>query len=678
MKQIVFPIVVLFLLMMLNCTRQKATESIDTLDLSNLDTTVVPGESFYQYATGGWQESNPIPDEYARYGSFDKLREENQEQIRLLIQELGEVERPEGSNAQKVADLYDMGMDSTKLNGDGAEPIRQQLEQVAVAEDRNDIIRLTANMQRFASSPFFGFRVGPDNKNSMMNIAHIYQSGIGMGDRDYYLLQDDHSKELRKKYIKLMETQFGNAGFSEADARRAATNSMQIETILAKAHITRELRRQPELNYHKMAVTELNRTVAPFPWEYYFDEVGAKGLDSLNVSQVEPVSVAVTLIQNEPIEALKDYLAWKVINSAASYLSDEFVNADFDFYGRALSGSKELRPRWRRAIDVVNGAMGEAVGQLYVEKHFPPEAKERMLRLVGNLGEALGERIDQLEWMSEETKIKAREKLGTFIVKVGYPDKWKDYSSLEIKKDDSYWQNRVRAAEFTYAEMIDELGKPVDRGKWYMSPQTVNAYYSPSSNEICFPAGILQPPFFYMGGDDALNYGAIGVVIGHEMTHGFDDQGRKYDKDGNLTDWWTEEDARQFEERARVLVDYFNNIVVLDTVRANGTFTLGENIADHGGLQVAYQAFQKTEQARKGEQLDGFTPDQRFFLSYANLWAGNVRDAEILRLTRVDSHSLGRWRVDGALPHISAWYEAFGIQPGDSMYLPEEERASIW
>lgn len=650
---------------------------MDSLELSNMDTTVAPGESFYQYATGGWQKANPIPDEYARYGSFDKLREENQEQIQRLIQQLVEADHPEGSTAQKVGTMYAMGMDSVKLNREGAAPILPQLEAIRGAGDKKEIIRLVAQISRYASNPFFGFRVGADSKNSSMNIAHLYQSGIGMGDRDYYLLQDDHSKELRARYVELMETQFGFAGYGEAEASRAAANAMRVETALAESHVTREMRRKPELNYHKIAVSDLPRAVAPFDWAFYFEQVGATGLDSLNVSQVEPVKAAVGLIASEPLEVLQDYLSWKVIDSAAGYLSDDFVQANFDFYGRALSGSKELRPRWRRSIDAVNGALGEAVGQLYVEKHFPPEAKERMLRLVDNLGEALRERIDQLEWMSDETKAKAQEKMGTFIVKVGYPDEWKDYSSLEIKED-SYWQNRVRAAEFAYAEMIEELGQPVDRTKWFMSPQTVNAYYSPTTNEICFPAGILQPPFFYMNGDDALNYGGIGVVIGHEMTHGFDDQGRKYDKEGNLTDWWTEEDGRRFDERAKVLVDFFDNIVVLDTVHANGTFTLGENIADHGGLQVAFQAFGKTEQAKNGELLEGFTPEQRFFLSYANLWAGNVRDAEILRLTRVDPHSLGRWRVDGALPHINAWYEAFDIQPGDPMYLPEEERASIW
>jgi putative endopeptidase len=677
MKRLLFPITVFFIMTTIGCTEQGKTGMTQGLNISDMDTTVSPGESFYQYATGGWQKANPIPDEYARYGSFDKLREENQHQIQALIQELSGQDYENGTNAQKVGDLYSIGMDSVKLNSDGAEPIRPLLQKIADVVSKEDIIRVSAQLSKVVSNPFFGFSVGPDDKNSSMNIVHIYQSGIGMGDRDYYLLQNEHSQNLRAAYIKLMETQFQNTGYSEADAKKAAANVMKIETELAGAHVTKEMRRLPELNYHKLLVSELDNQVAPFAWNIYFDELGAAGIDSLNVSQIEPVKAAIAIIEREPIEVLKDYLSWKVINSAANYLSDDFVNANFEFYGRTMSGSKELRPRWRRTIDAVNGAMGEAVGQLYVEKYFPAEAKERMLNLVENLKISLGERISQLEWMSDATKEKAQEKLGTFIVKIGYPDKWKDYSSLEIK-DDSYWQNIMRASEFAWEEMMDELGKPVDRTKWYMSPQTVNAYYSPSSNEICFPAGILQPPFFYMDGDDAINYGGIGVVIGHEMTHGFDDQGRKFDKDGNLTDWWTAEDAARFDERANVLVDFFDNIVVLDTVHANGTFTLGENIADHGGLQVAYHAFQKTDQAKKDENIDGFTPAQRFFLSYAGLWAGNVRDAEILRLTQVDPHSLGKWRVDGALPHIEAWYEAFGIDSEDPMYVPAEERASIW
>ena len=512
MKRLLFPITVFFIMTTIGCTEQGKTGMTQGLNISDMDTTVSPGESFYQYATGGWQKANPIPDEYARYGSFDKLREENQHQIQALIQELSGQDYENGTNAQKVGDLYSIGMDSVKLNSDGAEPIRPLLQKIADVVSKEDIIRVSAQLSKVVSNPFFGFSVGPDDKNSSMNIVHIYQSGIGMGDRDYYLLQNEHSQNLRAAYIKLMETQFQNTGYSEADAKKAAANVMKIETELAGAHVTKEMRRLPELNYHKLLVSELDNQVAPFAWNIYFDELGAAGIDSLNVSQIEPVKAAIAIIEREPIEVLKDYLSWKVINSAANYLSDDFVNANFEFYGRTMSGSKELRPRWRRTIDAVNGAMGEAVGQLYVEKYFPAEAKERMLNLVENLKISLGERISQLEWMSDATKEKAQEKLGTFIVKIGYPDKWKDYSSLEIK-DDSYWQNIMRASEFAWEEMMDELGKPVDRTKWYMSPQTVNAYYSPSSNEICFPAGIFAAPIFYMDGDDAINYGGIVLLL---------------------------------------------------------------------------------------------------------------------------------------------------------------------
>ncbi len=660
-----------------NCSQNNTSEQKQDLNLANLDTTVAPGADFYQYATGGWQKANPIPDEYSRYGTFDKLREENQKQIKELIEELSKKNNAFGSNAQKVSDLYKMGIDSVKLNAEGAAPIRPFLEEIAAANTEKEIIRLIAKIGKYASNPFFGFYVGPDDKNSSMNIAQLAQSGIGLGDREYYLADDEHSKMLRDEYRKLINTQFKNAGYSDADAAKASSVVMKIETELAESHITKEMRRLPELNYHKYLVSELNEKVAPFDWTYYLEQVGAANADSINVSQIEPVRRAIQLIHTEPIDHIKDYLSWKVINSAANFLSDEFVNANFEFYGKKMSGSKELRPRWKRSIDAVNNALGEAVGQLYVEKYFPPQAKDRMLQLVENLKISLGERIDNLEWMSDTTKSKAHEKLAAFIVKIGYPDKWKDYTSLEIKED-SYWANMMRAAEYEYNDMIKDLNKPVDKTKWYMTPQTVNAYYNPSSNEICFPAGILQPPFFYMNGDDAINYGGIGVVIGHEMTHGFDDQGRKFDKEGNLTDWWTPTDAGRFDERAKVLVDFYDNIVVIDTVHANGTFTLGENIADQGGLQIAYNAFLKTEQAKQNKKIDGFTPAQRFFLSYALLWAGNVRDEEILRLTKIDPHSLGKWRVNGALPHIDAWYEAFDIKETDPMYVPKEQRVAIW
>ncbi len=677
MKKLILYLTTIVMATSIGCTQQTTQHKDKGIEIANMDTSVVAGDDFYMYATGGWQEANPIPDENARYGTFDKLRENNQKQVQSLIEELGAEEHKQGTNAQKVGDLYKMGIDEAKLNADGYEPIKHILADIDAATSKKDIVKLVAHVNKFAASPFFGFYVGADNKNSSMNIAHLYQSGIGMGEREYYMEQDDKSKHLQQEYVNMMQVQFQNIGYTETDASKAASEAMKIETELAKNHFTKELRRQPEKNYHKVSVADLDKEVAPFEWNYYFEQVGASGIDSLNVSQIEPIRAAINIIDTEPLSSLKSYLNWIVIRSAANYLSDDFVNAHFEFYGKTMSGSKEIRPRWKRSIDAVNGALGEAVGQLYVERHFPAEAKERMLALVGNLQKSLGERIANLAWMSSETKDKAHEKLNTFIVKIGYPDKWKDYSTLEVK-DDSYFANMMRASVFAYNEMIDELGKPVDKTKWHMSPQTVNAYYSPSSNEICFPAGILQPPFFYMNADDAVNYGGIGVVIGHEMTHGFDDQGRKFDKEGNLNEWWTAEDAASFDERAKVLVDYFDNITVIDTVKANGTFTLGENIADHGGLQVSFNAYLKTEELQGGKTIDGFTPEQRFFLSYATLWGGNVRDAEILRLTKIDPHSLGKWRVNGALPHIDAWYDAFGIKETDAMYLPKEKRASIW
>lgn len=656
---------------------QEEVVMVEGLKIENLDTTANPGSSFYRFATGGWADANPIPDEYSRYGSFDQLRENNQKQIKDLIIELGKTENKKGSNAQKIGDLYKIGMDSLKLNTDGAAPILEQLATINAASTVEDIIILSGKIRHYTSAPFFGFYVGADDMNSSMNIAHIYQAGLGLGEREYYLATDPTSKSLREGYIRLMETQFKYAGYTEADAKAAATAVMKIETALAKSHFEKEKTRIPELNYHKMQVSSLNDSIANFKWSEFFNAVGAKDLKELNVSQKDPIIAAVKLIQSTPVKDSKAYLSWCLINAASKYLDDKFVNANFEFYGKEMSGSKVIQPRWKRTVNTINEALGEEVGQLYVEKYFPPKAKERMLGLVGNLKESLSERINNLGWMSKETKAKAQEKLGTFIVKIGYPDKWRDVSGLEIK-DDSYWANIVRASNFEFDFMLSKLGKPVDRSEWLMSPQTVNAYYNPTTNEICFPAGILQPPFFYMDADDAVNYGAIGVVIGHEMTHGFDDQGRKYDKDGNMTDWWTPEDATNFVERAKLLADHFNNIVVLDDLHANGQFTLGENIADQGGLQVSYYAFMKTKEAQSNELIDGFTPQQRFFLAYANLWAGNIRDAEIRRLTKIDPHSLGKWRVDGALPHVEAWYEAFNITEKDSLYLPVEKRSSIW
>ena len=647
------------------------------LNFANLDKTVLPGADFCRFATGGWMDANPIPDEFSRYGSFDKLRENNQKQIRELIEEMGKSTHAKGSAAQKIGDLYLMGTDSAKLNNDGAAPILDQLKTIRAAANKKDIIRLTADLRKWGVSPFFESFIGPDDMNSSMTILQLYQGGLGLGERDYYVQNDSASKKIRTQYSKLISTQFLNAGFSKAQANMASKAVLKMETALAFGHFEKEKTRNPELNYHKLMVTQLNDSVAAFDWGLFFDEAGVKGLKELNVAQIEAIAVAVRLIEKTPLDELKAYISWCLINHAASYLSDSFVNANFEFYGRALGGAKSIQPRWKRTVSTIDGALGEEVGQLYVAKYFPPQAKERMIKLVDNLKLSLGERINQQVWMSDETKAKALDKLSAFIVKIGYPDKWKDYSALEIKND-SYWENIVRSSAFEYAFNLNKLGKPVDKMEWLMTPQTVNAYYNPTTNEICFPAGILQPPFFYMNADDALNYGAIGVVIGHEMTHGFDDQGCKYDRNGNMTNWWTADDATQFQARTKVLKDYFNGIVVMDDVHANGTYTLGENIADHGGLQIAYNAFTKTEQFKTGEKSDSYTPQQRFFLAYANLWAGNVRKEEMLRLTKQDPHSLGKWRINGALSHIDAWYDAFGIKAGDPMSLPKEKRADVW
>lgn len=653
------------------------TDEVKNFDVVNLDTTAIPGNDFYQYATGGWAKANPIKPEYARYGSFDQLAEKNQQQVKGIIEDLGKSAHENGSIEQKIGDLYALGMDSAKLNADGAKPIASELESINKAATTADIIKLVGEVRKYARSPFFGMYVGADDKNSSMNIIHLYQGGLGLGERDYYVAQDSTSVALRKGYHNLIQTQFVNAGYAEGDALKAADAVLKIETALAKDHFKKEDTRKPELNYHKMKVEDLNKEVANFDWTAFFDAAGAKGFADLDVSQIKPVATAVKLIQTLPLDETKAYLSWCVINSSASYLSDNFVNTNFEFYGKQLSGRKELQPRWKRVVSTVDGALSEAVGQMYVAKYFPAEAKERMVKLVKNLQTTLGERINNLTWMSDETKAKAQDKLNAFTVKIGYPDKWKDYSTLKIEKD-SYWANIVRSNEFDYTEMINKINKPVDKSEWHMPPQMVNAYYNPTTNEICFPAGILQPPFFYLDADDAVNYGAIGVVIGHEMSHGFDDQGCQYDKEGNLANWWTADDSKKFTERAQVLVKHFNSIEVLPGVFGNGEFTLGENIGDFGGLQISYNAFEKTEQAKKGEKIDGFTPAQRFFLSYAGVWAGNIRNEEILRLTKIDPHSLGKWRVNGTLPHINAWYDAFNITEKDSLFIPKEKRADIW
>ena len=662
-------------MMTTGCNSGKQSKS--GIDLANLDTTAIVGADFYQYACGGWMKNNPLTDEYSRFGSFDQLAENNRVQLQGLIEELAATQHPDGSIAQKVGGLYNIAMDSVKLNNEGMTPIVGDLQQIAAIKQPSDVYIALAEMRKNGMNPYFYLYVGADDMNSEMNMVHTYQGGLGMGERDYYLEDGEEIKTIREAYEKHIVRMFELAGYDEAQAQKAMEAIMKIEHRLAKASRSNVELRDPIANYNKRSLEQLKEEYPTFAWGEFLANSNMGGVQELDLGQPDFIKEVETIINETPIEDQIAYLQWNLINSASSYLSDDFVNQDFDFYGKTMSGKKELQPRWKRAVSSVNGSLGEAVGQMYVEKYFPEQAKKQMLDLVGNLQTSLGQRINNLSWMSDETKEKAQEKLATFHVKIGYPDKWKDYSNLAIA-DDSYWDNVKRANQWGYAEMIDKVGKPVDKDEWLMTPQTVNAYYNPTTNEICFPAAILQYPFFDMNADEAFNYGAIGVVIGHEMTHGFDDMGRQYDKDGNLNDWWTEEDTKNFNERAQVLVDYFDKIEVAPGLNANGRFTLGENIADHGGLQVSHQAFKNATANKPLEAVDGFTPDQRFFLAYANVWAGNIRPEEILRLTKVDEHSLGRWRVNGALPHINAWNEAFGINSDDPMFIVEEERASIW
>ncbi len=660
------------------CNSKKEATPTSGIDLANLDTTALPGTSFYQYACGGWIKAHPLTDEYSRFGSFDVLQENSREQLKGLIAELAaKKDNAPGSVAQKVGDLYNLAMDSVKLNQEGMSPIINELATIDALKDKSEIYAYLAEVQKKGIRPYFTLYVGADDMNSSMNIVQTYQGGLGMGQRDYYLEEDEQTTNIRNKYKEHVGKMFQLAGFDETAAQKAVDAVMNIETRLAKASRSQVELRNPHANYNKKDMETLKKEFPTFDWDTYLTVSGLKDTKEVNVGQPAALKEVADIIDGVSLDEQKLYLQWNLINSAASCLSDAFVEQDFDFYSRTMSGKKEMQPRWKRAVSAVNASLGEAVGQMYVEKYFPAAAKERMVTLVKNLQASLGERIKGLEWMSEETKQKALEKLAAFHVKIGYPDKWKDYSSLEIKND-SYWANIERASQWDYNEMIAKAGQPVDKDEWLMTPQTVNAYYNPTTNEICFPAAILQPPFFDMNADDAVNYGAIGVVIGHEMTHGFDDQGRQYDKDGNLKDWWTEEDAKKFEERSQVMVNYFDSIEVAPGVNANGRLTLGENIADHGGLQISFQAFKKAMETAPLGVVDGFTPEQRFFLAYANVWAGNIRPEEILRLTKLDPHSLGKWRVDGALPHIGSWYDAFQITEKDPMYLPKEKRVAIW
>ena len=664
---------------------QKGAELTSGVNLDKLDTTVNPAEDFYHYACGGWLKAHPLDAEHSRYGAFDVLAETNQEQLRTLIDSLISNKNEAGSYGDKIATLYTVGMDTVTIEKQGAEPIMPYLNEIAAL---SDIQGLQAEMRRLHGvgiSPFFALFNEADANDAKQCIAWLYQDGIGMGERDYYLKSDGREPALRKAYVTLMETQFANAGYDKLVKKTPAQLAkmvMDLETRLAKAQYDNETNRDPFKTFNKMTLDEAVKKTPGIDYNTYFAQIGLPKLTSFNMAQPEYFQeIGKILSEPKSVEAVKAYYAWSVINMAAGYLSSNFVDANFEFYGRTLSGAEQLRPRWKRVTSTVDGAMGEALGELYVARFFPPEAKQRMVEMVNNLKDAFAMRINGASWMSDATKKRAIEKLSTIMVKVGYPDKWRDYSGLEIKND-SYFANIIRSNQFDIAYMVSKIDKPVDKTEWGMTPQTVNAYYNPTTNEICFPAGILQKPFFDMNADDAFNYGAIGVVIGHEMTHGFDDQGRHYDKDGNLNDWWEAEDTARFKNNAQVLVDWFNKVKVSDNplTYANGSLTLGENIADNGGLHISYQALQNALEKRQvnEKEMDGFTPAQRFFLAYAGVWASNIREEAKLMLTQADVHSLAENRVNATLPHVTEFLEAFGIQEGCAMYLAPEMRAQLW
>ena len=665
--------------LMVGCNVEQA-EEVSAINRANFDESVALNDDFYQYATGGWQAANPLKPEFARYGTFDQLRETNEVRLNDLFADIAKAEADPGTVDQKIADLYNMGLDSLRLNNEGVAPLKADLDRLMSVKDREQLAYALAVIHTCSSNPLFSTGVSADLLNSTMNVLYVDQAGLGMGNRDYYL--DPANQTLREGYVNWLTKAFSMLSWEDAAA--AAEKVLAFETKMAKAFRSNVQLRDVTANYNAMTKAELLAKYPDFNWGAYFGQMGIGEFDKVIVGQPEVIEAVIGLYNKEDIETVKTYLAASVIASAAGYVGDELYAAHFDFFGRQMSGQQEMRPRWKRAMAVPNRLLSDAIGQVYVKKYFPESDKVRMTQMVKNLQVALGQHIDALEWMSEETKAKAHEKLNTFTVKIGYPDKWKDYSTLAIDPKASYWENIKRASAWYTADNLADLGKEVDRDRWFMSPQTVNAYYNPTTNEICFPAAILQPPFYNSSADDAVNYGAIGVVIGHEMTHGFDDQGREFDKDGNMANWWTEADAAAFKARTDILVEQFNKIVILPAkdgqpaLMADGALSLGENIADQGGLRVAYTALQNTFEATgEPEPIDGFTAAQRFYISYATIWGQNIRDEEAARLTKVDVHSLGKNRVNATLRNIQTFYDAFGITDG-AMFLPEEERVVIW
>ena len=664
-------------LMMTACaTTGDKQNAVPAIDQNNFDESIARNDDFYQWATGGWQKNNPLKPEYSRYGSFDVLRENNEIRINELFSEMSKAKAEFGSVEQKISDLYKMGLDEERLNREGAEPIREALNAILSIEDRAELLRSIPALHTDGVGVFFAAYPAADLEDSNMTIFYIEQGGLGMGNRDYYI--DQKNAEIKAAYRVYLEKLFTLAGV-EGDIQKMVDDVVAIEDAIAEKSWSNVECRDIVKGYNPYSVEALRKEYATVDWAAYFEAMNIEGLEKVVVSQPSSLANILNVLATTPVEALRSYVAAHYINTASSYLSEEFAVASFEFFGKTMSGTQEIRPRWKRAMAVPNDILSEAVGQMYVAKYFPEEEKARVEKMVANIQKAFAKHIDALDWMSDDTKAKAHEKLAAFTVKIGYPNKWKDYSALTVDPKKSYWENVVAANRWETADIMSEVGKPVDREKWLMPPQMVNAYYMPTTNEICFPAAILQPPFYNPNADDAVNYGAIGVVIAHEMTHGFDDQGSQFDKVGNMNDWWTAEDRAAFEKKTNILVEQFNAIEILPGLFADGKFSLGENIADQGGLRLAYTGLVDYAWAEgRPEDIDGFTGEQRFYIGYATLWAQNITDQEKERLTKVDVHSLGRNRVNATLRNIQSFYDAFDITEENAMYLPVAERVTIW
>lgn len=655
-----------------------AQGAVHGVNKADMDMSVRPGDDFYQYAGGGWLKANPMKPEYSSYGVFNDLAETNRKQIRELFENLSKEKHAFGSVGQKVADLYNMAMDSVRLNKEGAAPLQKDLDKVKAFSKKADFTAFIADQHLYKGNPFFGIGVDTDLKNSDLNVMWLSAGTSGLPDRDYYLNTDADSKKKQEAYRAYLSKIFQLSGYKKKEAEKAAKVIYNIEYQFAEAEMSRAEARDYNKLYNIYTIDMLQKDYPAIQWAKYFELMGVKDVKQVILTEPKVMAVAQKLMSTLSEQDIKYYVAGLIIKSSTSVLSDDFVNANFDFYGRLLNGQKEQKARWKRALGFPNSLLGEAVGELYVSKYFAGESKAKMLKLIDNLRKALATRIANLAWMNDTTKINALVKLNSFTVKVGYPDKWRDYSKLTIDPAKSLYDNVAAATYVETLRNLEKFGKPVDKSEWGMTPQTVNAYYNPTTNEICFPAAILQAPFFDVNADDATNYGAIGVVIGHEMTHGFDDQGRNFNADGNMVDWWTAGDSKRFTAAAEKLAAQFDQITVVGDLKANGHLTLGENIADQGGLRISYDAFKTTQQFQEGKEIDGFTPAQRFYLSYGRIWAEHMTEEAIYQQTKSDPHSIGRNRVNATLRNIDTWYDAFGVKEGDKMWLAPAERAIVW